>query len=202
MHVSFAISLLFAQVIVLCYPISPGLQLKLDGQDFPFASFTYTPSSLTDKLTPVDWKLLVTENVQSQHIRCHKLQMGDNLPDLIDIFQKAHAVAVVLINTSENGFLDPSFLIGTKKSHFPVLILKKSCGIELLKKVGQCSKDVLAKITVESFVDPVRTLHETGTAPAHTNSDKMAPKEQGQWYSLHACAKVTKNVEVFAINLK
>lgn len=166
--------------------------MKLDGKDV--ASFTYTRSSLTDKLTPVDWKLLVAEDdVQSQHIRCHKLQMGDNLSDLIDTFQKAHAVAVVLINTSESNILDPSFIKGTKKSHFPVLILEQSCGNELLKKVEQCKENVFAKITVESFVDPVGTLYETGTAPAHTIFDKMAPKEQGQWYSLHVHGMVTKN---------
>lgn len=162
--------------------------MKLDGKDV--ASFTYTRSSLTDKLTPVDWNLLVAEDVQSQHIRCHKLQMGDNLSDLIDTFQKAHAVAVVLINTSESDILDPSFIKGTKKSHFPVLILKQSCGNELLKKVKQCKENVFAKITVESFVDPVGTQYETGTAPSHTI---LAPKEQGQWYSLHVHGMVTKN---------
>ena len=49
-------------------------RVAADGQDRPFASFTYTLSPLTDRLAPVDWKLLVTtEDIESQHIRCHEL---------------------------------------------------------------------------------------------------------------------------------
>ena len=163
---------------------SPGLQLKLDGQDRPFASFTYALSPLTDRPTPVDWKLLATEDVESQHIRCHELQIGDNLPKLITAFQKAYAVIVVLINTSEDYFLHPSFLTNTHDSPLPVLLLTRSDGMTLLKKIDLHKENVFAKISVESVVDPVqrsdRMQQNAGYRPAYTSLDQPASKEQGQ----------------------
>ena len=100
-----------------------GLQLKLDGQDQPFASFTYALSPLTKKSVPVDWKLFVAEDVQSQHIRWHELQAGDDLPKLITDFQNAYAMAVVLINTSDNYSLHPLFLSASQSSSYPLSLL-------------------------------------------------------------------------------
>ena len=156
----------------------PGLQLKLDGQDRPFASFTYVLSPLTVKLTPVDWKLLVTtEHMEYQHIRCHELQAGDKLPQLIASFKKINAVAVVLINTTNNYLLHPSFLSGTQECHFPVLVLTKTDGKALLSKVEQFEENVLARICVEGFVDlPMQQiLQKTGKNSPHTIP------EPGQW---------------------
>ena len=130
-------------------------------------SFTYAISPLTSNLAPVDWKLLVTtEDVESQNIRCHELKTGDNLPELIVTFQNAHAVAVVLINTSDNYCLHSSFLAGTQESHFPVLLLTKNDGIALLNNVGQYQENVFAKIAVESVVDPIVTVQDVPNSPA------------------------------------
>ena len=159
------------------------MQLKLDDQDLPFESFTYALSPLTDKLTPVNWKLLVTEKVESQHIRCHELQAGDNLSELIASFQKAHALAVVLINTSDNYILQSSFLEETtQESQFPVLVLTKSDGVELLKKVEQF-ENVFAQITAEAFVDPPMSSgpqQKIGNEPIYTRSGTVVFKEPGQ----------------------
>jgi len=167
-------------------PSLSGLQLKLDGQDQPFASFTYALSPLTKKSVPVDWKLFVAEDVQSQHIRWHELQAGDDLPKLIADFQKAYAMAVVLINTSDNYSLHPSFLKGTQSSHspltrsFPVLMLTRSDGKTLMDKIEQYEENVFAKISAESFVDlPVRSPIKEGKGPAHSSPDYVPPKEQG-----------------------
>ena len=157
---------------------STGLQLKLDSQDLPFASFTYALSSLTDKLAPVDWKLLVTSgDVESEHIRCYELQDGDNLPELIADFQEAYAVVVVLINTTDNYILQPSFLSGTQECHFPVLVLTKTDGKALLSKVEHYEGSVFARISIESFVElPMQKIpQKTGKNPSHTSS-----KETGQ----------------------
>ena len=156
--------------------------MKLDDQDHPFASFTYVLSPLTGKLAPLDWKLLVTtEDMESQNIRCHELKIGDNLPELIAGFQEAHAVAVVLINTSDNYFLDPSFLAEAQKGNFPVLLLTKSDGMALLKKVEQHEENVFAKISVDSAGDlPMHMSSgklQTGSKPT---PDQTAHKEQGQ----------------------
>ena len=157
-------------------------------------SFAYALSPLTDKLTPVDWKLLVTENMEHPHIRCHELHAGDNLLQLIAGFQKAHAVAVVLINTSDNYSLHPAFLSGTQEGHYPVLLLTKGDGMALLNTVEKCEKNVLARISVDHFSMPVGTLQETGDGLAHINSDQTAAKKPGQcvMYSVLPCVQPTR----------
>lgn len=151
----------------------PGLQLKLDNCDLPFASYAYAVSPLTEKLAPVDWKLLVTtDDMESQNIRCHELQPEDNLSHLIADFQKVHALAVVLINTSDNYCLHPNFLKGTQKSNIPVLLLTKSSGVELLRKVEQNEENVFAKIAVESGVDVYPPVPISENEHTHTNSNQ------------------------------
>ena len=160
--------------------------MKLNREDLPVARFTYTLTPLTDKLVPVDWKLLVTtESIECQNIRCHKLHASDNLLQLIGSFQRKHAVAVVLINTSDNYFLHPSFLEKTQGvGNFPVLLLTESDGMKLLNMVKQSMEDMYAKISVESFVDlsiqrPTGELEETRKGSTHTTSDHMPRKEPG-----------------------
>ena len=154
------------------FPFLLGLQLKLYDHDIPFASYTYALSPLTDKLAPVEWKLLVTEDVECHNIRCHELHTGDNLPLLIAGFQKAHAMAVVLINTSDDYKLQPLFLTESQVGHFPVLLLTMSDGMALMKKVEKHKGKVLAQITVE-------TPECVGQQPIHTSSDMIVFKEPG-----------------------
>ena len=63
-----------------------------------------------EKYVPVDWKILVTDDVQSHHIRCHELQDGDELSMLVSNFKDQHAKAVILINTQNNYSIVPQFL--------------------------------------------------------------------------------------------
>ena len=165
--------IVFTSAYVCSFPFLPGLQLKLD-QDIPFASYTYALSPLTDKLAPVEWKLLVTEDVHVEclNIRCHELHTGDNLPLLIAGFQKAHAVAIVLINTSDDYNLQPLFLTESQVGHFPVLLLTKSDGMALKNKVEKHEGKALAQITVE-------TPEWVGKEPIHTSSDMIVFKEPG-----------------------
>ena len=154
----------------------------LDGQDLPFASFTYALTPLTDKLAAVDWKVLVHEqSMEGQHIRCHELSNEDNIANLIAGFQNAYALAVVLINISDNYFLPPSFQMKTQISHIPVLLLKKCDGREMLNNLYSHEENVVfARISVE---DPLKreyvgTLQKARKGPAHPSSDS---KEPGQW---------------------
>ena len=151
----------------------PGFLIKPDGQTSPSASFTYAFSPLTTNAAPMDWKLLVTENVGCQNIRCHELQAGDKLQELITGFQETNAKAVVLINTSDDYFLHPSILAGAKKSSFPVVVLTKSDGMKLLNIVQQ-HESMLARISVETIMDP-----PVQTKKAE-NGSRSAPQEQGQ----------------------
>ena len=122
----------------------------------------------------MDWKLLVTENVGCQNIRCYELQAGDKLQELITGFQETNAKAVVLINTSDDYFLHPSIWTETKKTSFPVLVLTKSDGMKLLNVVDRHKENMLAKISVESIVDrPMQTKKAE-------NGSSSVPQEQGQ----------------------
>lgn len=152
----------------------PGLQIKPDGQTGSSASFTYAFSPLTTNAAPVDWKLLVTENVGCQNIRCHEVQAGEKLQELVAGFQKASAVAVVLINTSDNLSLSLSISAETEKSSFPILVLTKSDGMKLLNIVKQHKENMLARICVETIVDPPVQMKKA------ENGSNVAPREQGQ----------------------
>ena len=132
-----------------------GLKLKLQGQQLPSACYTYALSPLMDKPVLVDWRIVVNDDdIQSQHVRCHALQPGDNVKELVATFRKALAKAVVLINTQDNYTLAPEFTEGVDKSNYPIVVLTKSDGgslVELLEKYfGQT--DVLARLDVEGMV--------------------------------------------------
>ena len=129
----------------------------------------------------MDWKLLVTENVGRENIRCHELQAGDTLQELVTGFQETNAKAVVLINTSNGYSLNPPILAGTKRSSFPVVVLTKSDGMKLLSIVNQHKGIMLAKISVETVVDrPVQTKKAE-------NGSSSAPQGQGQYSMPVAC---------------
>ncbi len=89
-----------------------GLKLRLKGRTTLIAAYTYALFPRMDKCVPVDWKILVTDDVQSQHIRCHPLQDGDELSMLVSNFKEQHAKAVILINTQDNYSIAPQFLKG------------------------------------------------------------------------------------------
>lgn len=151
------IQLLFVRFVShcpLCIDVS-GLQLRVKGHDQPFLTFDYALSPLTENLAPVDWKILVTEDVQSQNIRCHDLQAGEKLPSLVTQYQQAYAMAVILLNSEESYSLDPAFLEGGERSSYPVLVLKHSDGMRLLHALDRYEgQDVLARVdVVESTVD-------------------------------------------------
>ena len=136
---------------------------------------------MTTNAAPVDWKLLVTENVGCQNIRCHRLKAGEKLQELVAGFQKANAIAIVLINTSDNFSLDPSILAETEKSSFPILVLTKSDGNALLSIVEQHKKNMLARITLESIVDFPEQMKKA------ENGSNLAQREQGQYVCGVAC---------------
>ena len=90
-----------------------GLKLRLKNcTTTQLASYTYALYPFMDKCVAVDWKIMVTDDVQSHHIRCHQLQAGDKLSVLLSNFKKQHAKAVILINTQDNYSIVPQFLEG------------------------------------------------------------------------------------------
>ena len=117
--------------------------------------FTYALSPFTKKLVAVDWKLIVNDEIQGQHIRCHILQADDNLPELVSSFRKAHAKAVILVNTQESFTLAIKFKAGFDTSNYPVVIvLTKSDGVRLNELLDKAygRTDIYARIVKEPKV--------------------------------------------------
>ena len=128
----------------------------------------------------------MTENVGCQNIRCHELQARDKLQELITGFQETNAKAVVLINNSDGYSLNRPILAGAKRSSFPVVVLTKSDGMKLLNIVKQHDGNVLAKISVETIVDP------PGQTKKAENGSSSAPQGQGQCSMPVACVHFPK----------
>ena len=160
-----------------------GLKLKLQDQPHPSFCYTYALSPFIDKPVLVDWKIIVNDDIQSQHIRCHTLQPGDKVKDLISSFRKALAKAVVLINTQDNYTLAPEFTEGVAKSNYPIVILTKSDGnslVEMLDKYyGQ--SEVLARLDVEgSAMELQQQQQEQGEVEASAEGSIPSKKDKGK----------------------
>ena len=127
----------------------------MEGQPHPSVSYTYAVSPFTEKPVQIDWKIIVNnDDIECQHIRCHALQPGDSIKELISTFKKALAKAVVLINTQDNYTLSPELTEGMEQGGFPVVILTKRDGQSLAefleKHYGQ---DVHAKLDIINMIE-------------------------------------------------
>ncbi len=132
----------------------PGLKLRV--QDKIMGLFSYATFPVHERSTPVDWKLLETEDIQGEHIRCHQLLGNELLPDLFEQYRKSDTKAVILVNSVDTYRLSDDLLVGVEKPHLPVVILTKQDGtlvLECLDETKEVDEDVYAKIDVETDVD-------------------------------------------------
>ena len=124
--------------------------MRLEGKKEPFASFSYALAPMVEHPTALDWRMLSGENVQSQHLRCHKLAPGDKLAALVPEYKRAFAQAVVLVNRGDNYALEPSFLgewVGGGGGALPVLVLPQGSGEELMGLLEEY--DLQGRVCVE-----------------------------------------------------
>ncbi|XP_064393609.1 uncharacterized protein LOC135341066 isoform X2 [Halichondria panicea] len=134
--------------------IMNGLKLRLKNcTTTQLASYTYALYPFMDKCVAVDWKIMVTDDVQSHHIRCHQLQAGDKLSVLLSNFKKQHAKAVILINTQDNYSIVPQFLEGMNKNTIPTVVITQYDGNILLDILDKNRDNVQARLEAESDVD-------------------------------------------------
>ena len=86
-----------------------GLLLKRSNQRLPFKAYTYSP--IKSFQTPVDWSLLSSFHVEGEHIRIHDLtDGGENLREAVEGYHKAHAKAVIIINTADTSRLSDELI--------------------------------------------------------------------------------------------
>ena len=120
--------------------------------------FDYALTPFMEESVPIPVKVLVTEAVEGQHIRCHELQQGQSLLELISSCQNSDAKGLILVNNEDTHVLNSEFLVGAKdKGRFPVLLLSKGDGAAMMKVFDRYENDeVLAKVDAESGVDAGR----------------------------------------------
>ena len=144
-------------------------------------SFTYTLSPLTQGINPVKKKVLVTDEVEGDHVRVHELQSTEKLAEIVAGYRTNKCTkAVVIVNIADSLMLEPAHLEGLESSSFPLLVVSQSDGQEL-KGILDQQHDVLCDINVESTVDhPAQPqamaeqgIAGGGTAPQENKTSSM-----------------------------
>ena len=131
----------------------PGLKLKRKGQQTPFQSFAYALFPTTKKSSPVHWQYLSMEATEGENIRCHQLQAGDQLVELLKELGESLTKALLLINTEDSYSLPREYILGVKELPFPVLIVSNSDGEEIVRCLERFEDHVFARIDAENLVD-------------------------------------------------
>ena len=113
--------------------VVPGLQLRYEGRDKPFASYDYKNVSSLDQTT-LDWTVCLTIQSIGRHVRCHKLTEGESASDTIETYmRKEDIAALILINDKDNYFIEelPAELTLVK----PVTLIKRSDGDDMFNRL-------------------------------------------------------------------
>ena len=143
-------------------------------------SFSYALGPRLERATPIDWKILVTDDVQSQNIHCHELQGGDSLAKLITHCRQNYSNALILVNTRSDYVIEERFLKGMEEERYPVIVLTQADGVRLLDVLEQRVEqdNVQAKIEVESAVDVSTEVTPLASKPPNASPVEVK-KEQG-----------------------
>ena len=139
-----------------------GLQLRRPKQEQPFRGFSYSPVPQRSQPISVDWRVLESGDVESEHIRVHDLQEeelendGETLIATLQDYQTAHAKAVVIISLTESLALPEGV---SKKieglAGYPVVVISRHDGDRLMECLNVQFEDeeLLAQLVVESNVE-------------------------------------------------
>lgn len=176
LHKHFFLCLLYTHLFLLS-----GLQLTWGEHNSPLKrAFTYALCPLTQGINPVKKKVLVTDEVEGDHVRVHELQPTEKLAESVAGYRKNKSTkAVVILNTADGLMLDPAHVEGLESSNFPLVVVSQSDGQEL-KGILDQQDDVLCDINVESTVDhPTQPQTEQGiaggvTAPQDNKTSSMS----------------------------
>ena len=168
-----------------------GLEVKIADRVPRVQTFSYALFPGTKKSTPVDWKLLVADQIEGENIRCHRLLGDEQLSPLLDSFQNNHSKAVVLINTSDDYTLASGLTSGVTELHLPVIVVSRCDGERILcclDEAEEWDEDVEAKIHAENMVDVIEGGATVTTQPLPPPAEaaaalKMAPSKTILMYS-------------------
>ena len=114
-----------------------------------------------------------TYPIQSEHIRCHVLVTGDDIPQLIAQYHLEHARAVILINDANNYALaSPSLYGGEPQANIPVVVVTSTDGEMLLSTLDEYKHpgEVIAQIVAKDSDSSASKTFSLGRTKAHVTS--------------------------------
>lgn len=162
-------------------------------QELAFRGFTYASVPAGAQPTHVDWRLLESGDVVSEHIRVHELteedlkEEGEGLLITLHEYQGAHAKAVVIVNLNETLTLPEG--VGKKLeglAGYPVVVITRSSGDRVLDclQVEYEDEEVHAQLVVESMEEPQEDDLAILEQPTFTTSSSRpeSHKEKGKYW--------------------
>ena len=150
-----------------------GLQLKSAKHQKPFKCFSYALSPLTKE--PVDMEKMIWHRdypIQSEHNRCHVLNLDDNIPKLIAQYKHEYARAVILINNADNYTLTlPSLHGDAPQADIPVIVVTSQDGETLMSTLNEFknSREVIAQIIPRDSIPFTRIASTVGRTRSFTS---------------------------------
>ena len=132
-----------------------GLKVQQKDKYAPQHSFSYALTPFMDKCVPLDWTVIVSEDIVCKHVRCYELQKDDDISTLVTTFRKQLAVAIVLINKDNSYDLPKVSCTSLERGSYPVIVVKGKEGLNLLRIVEQHSEslDLHARVDIENPPD-------------------------------------------------
>ena len=108
---------------------------------------------------PVDWQYFVREEgVTESNICFYELVEEDQLGYLLHLYDRRYTKAVVLVNTKDHYDLPGGFVSSAQEIPFPVLIVKKRDGEEILRLLETEKERIFARAHAENQVDLPRNM--------------------------------------------
>ena len=174
-----------------------GLQLRRPKQGQPFRGFTYLPVPPRSLPISVEWRLLESGDVESEHIRVHDLQEeelendGETLIAKLQDYQTAYAKAVVIISSTDSLALPDGVSKGIEGlTGYPVVVISRNDGDRLMEclNVQYEDEELLAQLEVESMefgVDDDTAIldHPTDSTKPESHRERG---EQDSLYTIYA----------------
>ena len=169
----------FSVLVVYKFAVSSCIGLRLFLEDQEHHTATYK-CAFVNEVTAVSKAVVVTTSIEGQHMRCHELQEGQSIWNVLSTVRNSDAKAVLLINTEDTLVLNPEFSVGftekEKKLTIPVLLLRKTPGNELMSALRKCDK-VIVKVDVETGED---VLEEETTGMTQHSLESAVKEGQGK----------------------
>ena len=153
-------------LIHVIYVTVAGLQIKVKDEE-THQSFEYKWASIKQTPQSFDWTPITQKDVAHDHVRCHYLQTGDNLPFLLANLDSSPGTKVlILINTENSCVVHSSLLPEDQVSIFPVLIITHESG------------EVLTHLLEENEPGTVKAKIHCPTSSTHSIESESVGSEE------------------------